>query len=133
MNVFNKKKIENNLSRNKSLQCVPVKNIEVRETRLESGNIMIEYPLRLMRPWLASLIKRFSSSVDSYPTKKIQLDILGTSVWELIDGHRPVHEIIQTFSKIYKLDYKEAEVSVTMFIRDIGQRGLIGLMNLSEK
>jgi hypothetical protein len=35
--------------------------------------------------------------------------------------------MIQIFAETHRLEKKEAEVSVTQFIRELGQRGLLGL------
>lgn len=59
--------------------------------------------------------------------KKLQLDALGTEVWDLIDGRRSVRKIIQRFAETHRLHPREAEVSVTRFLRELGKRGLIGL------
>ena len=66
-------------------------------------------------------------STDRIQTKKIQLDTLGTSVWEQMDGKRSIREIIQEFVRKHQLHPKEAEVAVTQFLRNLGKRGLIGI------
>jgi hypothetical protein len=35
--------------------------------------------------------------------------------------------MIQTFAETHRLENREAEVSVTQFIRELGKRGLLGL------
>ena len=92
---------------------------------METGEVIIEYPL-IVRPWMAALAGRLGGGQPKQ-TKKLQLDALGTSVWDLVDGKRSVRMIIQIFSKAHRLETKEAEVSVTSFIRQLGQRGLLGL------
>jgi hypothetical protein len=57
----------------------------------------------------------------------LQLDALGTAVWELLDGRRSVQQIIERFADTYSLHAKEAEVSVSQFLRELGRRELIGL------
>jgi hypothetical protein len=52
---------------------------------------------------------------------------MGTSVWDLVDGKRSVRMMVRIFAKTHHLENKEAEVSVTSFIRQLGQRGLLGL------
>lgn len=113
-------------ARAEALKRVPVKNDVVRTSRDESGDILIEYPVKPRR-WIAGLIRRFGGPEDAVHTKKLQLDELGTVVWDLIDGQRPVKEMVKMFVKRYQLHPKEAEVSVTQFIRELGRRGLIGL------
>jgi hypothetical protein len=71
--------------------------------------------------------KRLGGSGKIVQTKKLQLDSMGTAVWDLVDGSRSVRRIVQIFAEAHRLENKEAEVSVTSFIRELGQRGLIGL------
>ena len=126
MRVFRKKSGANQLSRTEALKYTPVKSLQITETRLESGEVIIEYPLAV-RPWIAAVARRLGGNHDRKLTKKLQLDALGTSVWDLVDGRRSVGSIIRIFAKTHRLENKEAEVSVTSFIRQLGQRGLLGL------
>jgi len=126
MKVFRKKSGANQLSRAEALEYTPVKSRQISEIRLESGEVVIEYPLRV-RPWIAAVARRLGGPQDRKQTKKLQLDAMGTSVWDLVDGKRSVRIIIQIFAKAHRLENKEAEVSVTSFLRQLGQRGLLGL------
>ena len=126
MKVFKKKSGTRHLSRTAALEYTPVKSCQISEFRLESGEVVIEYPL-VVRPWIAAAAKRLGGFQDRKQTKKVQLDALGTSVWDLVDGKRSVRMIIQIFARTHRLENKEAEVSVTSFIRQLGQRGLLGL------
>ena len=126
MKVFRKKRKENRVDRAAAFKFVPVKNTQITEERLENGEILIQYPVT-MRPWIAGLVKRFSGSQEELRTKPLQLDQLGTEVWELIDGSRSVRRIIEMFAETHQLQIREAEVAVSQFIRLLGQRGLIGL------
>jgi hypothetical protein len=132
MEVFRKKQKRNtHLSRAKALDCTPVKNIHVKATRLDTGEVLLTYPAA-MRPWLAGLIRRFGGPSDRSLTKKLQLDELGTQVWDLIDGRSTVQKVIQCFAEDYQLHLKEAEVSVSRFLRELGRRGIIGLRDLND-
>ena len=105
----------------------PVKSKHVTETRLETGEVLLEYPLAV-RPLVAAVARRLGKSQeDLIQIKKLQLDALGTSVWDLVDGKRSVRHVIQIFAETHRLDKREAEVSVTQFIRELGRRGLLGL------
>ena len=126
MKVFRKKAPATHLSRMQALEYTPVKSCQISELRLESGEVVIEYPLGV-RPWIAAVAKRLGGPQNRKQTKKLQLDALGTSVWDLVDGKRSVRMIIQIFAKSHRLENREAEVSVTSFIRQLGQRGLLGL------
>jgi hypothetical protein len=125
MALFKKQHEHPKISRERALSCKPVKNIQVTETRLEAGTMMLTYPVGT-RPWVAALIRRFSGALQKPVTKKLELDTLGSAVWNLLDGNRTVKQVIREFSKTYQLHSAEAEMSVTQFLRQLGKRGLIG-------
>ena len=126
MKVFRKKRREKHLSRAAALKSRPAKSLHITESRLETGEVLLEYPLTV-RPWLAAVAKRLGGSREIVQIKKLQLDAMGTAVWDLVDGNRSVRRIVQIFAEVHRLENKEAEVSVTSFIRELGQRGLLGL------
>ena len=126
MKAFKKKAKTSELNRSEALRYSPVKSAEVRELRLENDLVEIHYPTTL-RPWIAGLIKRFGGPPKNTQMKKLQLDELGTAVWEMMDGKRSVGQIVHAFAETHRLQPKEAEVAVTEFIRKLGRRGLIGL------
>ncbi len=125
MRLF-KKKVAPEISRTQALQYKPVKSGDITEMRLESGEVLIEYPMTL-RPLAAAVAKRLGVTPTTRQTKKLQLDVLGTTVWDLLDGRRSVSQIIEIFAQTHRLENREAEVSVTRFIRELGRRGLLGL------
>jgi hypothetical protein len=126
MKAFNQRRKGTKISRTESLECKPIKSVHVAEMIMESGDVLLTYPVRI-RPWLAGLIRYFGGAVGKPFEKKLQLDKLGTQVWELMDGKRSVRQVIQGFAGKHQLHYKEAEVAVSLFLRDLGKRGLIGL------
>ena len=114
------------ISRTEALGSVPVKNTEVEEILLESEDILLIYPVNV-KPWAAALLRKLGKTPQQIGQKKLQLDTLGTSVWKLLDGERTVKQIIQIFTRQQQVHRKEAEVAVTQFLRELGQRGLIGI------
>lgn len=114
------------MSRTKALEYTPVRSRQISEIRLDSGEVIIEYPL-IVKPWIAAVAKRLGGLQEQKQTKKLQLDVMGTSVWDLVDGERSVRMIIQIFAKTHRLENREAEISVTSFLRQLGQRGLLGM------
>jgi hypothetical protein len=114
------------MTREWALKCTPVKNTQIKEKRLETGEVLLAYPIKT-RPWIASIIRRFGGPGSEIHIKRLQLDRLGTSVWDLMDGRRSVRQIVRRFASQYQLNAKEAEVAVTQFLRTLGKRGLIGL------
>jgi hypothetical protein len=126
MRVFKKRPKGPTISRAEALNRIPVKNRQITENRLETGEVIIHYPVT-MRPFFAGLAKRFGGQEAQIQIKKLQLDELGTLVWNLIDGERSVRQVVKMFAATHRLESREAEVSVTQFIRELGRRGLIGM------
>jgi hypothetical protein len=114
------------LTRDEALNCTPVKNEHVRESRLESGELLILYPVSTP-PWTAALARWLGAGKTPPRTRRLQLDRLGSSVWDMLDGRTPLRQLVAVFAKAHQLEPKEAEVAVTQFIRELGRRGLIGL------
>jgi hypothetical protein len=126
MRLFSKRPKGPTISRAEALDRIPVKNRQVTENRLENGEVLIHYPVT-MRPFFAGLAKRFGGQEAQIQEKKLQLDELGTLVWNLMDGERSVRQVVKMFAETHQLETREAEVSVTQFIRELGRRGLIGM------
>ena len=114
------------LTKNQALTLTPVKNIESSEITLDSGVVVIHYPVT-MRPWMAKWIQRFKGPSPQTGSRKLQLDNLGTEVWKMIDGKRTVRDIVDAFAETHQLESREAEMAVTQFLRTLGKRGLIGM------
>jgi len=113
------------VDRAESLGAVPVKNVEVTELRLENGHVQLSYPV-VLRPWFSAIASRFGVRAGAPEEKKLQLDALGTAVWDMIDGRRTVRRLAGMFADTYRLHPREAEVSVTRFLYELGKRGVIG-------
>lgn len=114
------------LSRIQSLACIPKQNEEIQWQQLDNGEILFTYAVPLGRLFL-SLHRRFSKNEAAVPTKKLQLDQMGSFVWKEIDGKKTVKEIIGIFAHSHKVTSHEAETAVAPFLRSLGQRGFIGL------
>jgi len=114
------------LSRTEALACIPKQNDTTNWQELENGNILFTYAIPLSR-FFQALHRKFTKNSIDTPTKRLELDAMGSFVWKLIDGERNVGEIITTFAREYKVSNMEAETAVTSFIKTLGQRGFIGL------
>ena len=119
------------LNRTESLACIPRKNDEINWQELENGNILFTYAIPLSR-FFTALHQKFSKNKAETPTKKLQLDQMGSFVWHLIDGKNTVKDIIRRFAKDYKVTSQEAETAVAAFLKTLGQRGFIGLYDPRE-
>jgi hypothetical protein len=126
MALFRKRRKLPALTREQALACTPVKNNVVNWQILESGLVQVEYVL-LLKPFLLSIFKRLDTSRSAHPTRKLQLDALGSQVWQMIDGDRSTGEIIEEFAHRHQISVSEAEQSITIFLRELGKRGLIAL------
>ena len=113
------------LNRTQALECVPAQNDTIQWQQLDSGEILFTYPLPL-NAFFQALHRKFGKTQEA-PTKKLQLDQMGSFVWQKIDGKRTVREIIRHFAEEYKITPQEAEHAVTTFLKTLGQRGLIAL------
>lgn len=61
--------------------------------------------------------------------KRIELDQIGSDVWELCDGTRSVEVISRRISENYKLNKRQAQTSVTAYLKMLADRRLIGLQS----
>ncbi len=57
MKVFRKKSGASHLSRAEALEYTPAKSRQISEIRLETGEVVIEYPL-MARPWIGAVARR---------------------------------------------------------------------------
>jgi len=93
---------------------------------LESGGVVVHYPVA-QHPWVARLVRFLGKEAASPRDGKLQLDALGTAVWDMIDGERSLRRIVAAFAAAHQLEAREAEIAVTQFVRELGRRGLVGL------
>jgi hypothetical protein len=111
------------LSREQSLSARPVRNENLTVSRDDDGNVVITIPRR--KTWWADAVARLLRMPDK---RKIALDEVGTAVWDQCDGKHTVESIIDNFVEKYKLNRREAEVSVFAFFKDLTRRGFVGLV-----
>jgi len=76
------------------------------------------------RDWLGKIMTRV---VAGPAYKRVELDEIGSQVWELCDGERNVDGLTQEMVRRHKLSRLEAETSLTAFLRTLTRRGFIGL------
>ncbi|SVC16227.1 uncharacterized protein METZ01_LOCUS269081 [marine metagenome] len=72
---------------------------------------------------------RILSKVFYIPLERtITLDSVGTDVWNMCDGDTSVSAMIQGLQDRYKLDRKEAEVSLLSYLKTLGQKNFVGFL-----
>ena len=66
------------------------------------------------------------------PDRKVDLDSIGLSVLDLCDARRSVEKIIEIFAADNKLTFREAQLPVTRFLRQLTQRGIIAIVGKNK-
>ena len=127
MNLF-RRRPPPKLARREALAARPVRNPELAYLRQENGEIAIT--LRRRKDPLTRLL----SLLFVVPRQKqIVLDDVGSDIWELCDGNHTVEQLIADIASKHKLEPREAEVSLTNYLRQLGRRRLIGILVTKEK
>jgi hypothetical protein len=126
MPLFKKRQPQPIITRAEALQMIPVRNSAVEETALENGLLEIAYPLAV-KPWFGKIAESVGLWDKRPMIKRLELDEMGSFVWSSIDGKSTVKQLAEAFVDKYDVQLREAELSVTAFIKTIGQRGIIGL------
>jgi hypothetical protein len=120
-----KKRLIPEMTRGEALACKPVKNRDIEETRTDHGKVILAYPLRL-KPIFSGIAKKYGLWKEGRPPmKRLELDDMGTMVWDMIDGKNSVKKISAAFAEKYTVLPREAEVATASFLKDLGKRGLI--------
>ncbi len=104
------------------MSAVPVPSADVRIQTTHQGLVRISYPISL-KQWIARLLPQDIS----LPIRTLELDSMGSFVWSHIDGKRSVQNLAGIVAKHYECHPSEAEHAVAIFLRQLGQRGIIGL------
>jgi hypothetical protein len=117
---------KDSLTKNNALLCIPEKNSLVEEIFLDSGDLILSCPV-MYKPFFIKIRKMMRRNPEKSFRRKIQLDSLGVDVWSLLDGEKNVKTIIKEFAALHTLNDKESEISVTLFLRLLGEKGLIGI------
>lgn len=60
--------------------------------------------------------------------RRVALDAIGTDVWHLLDGKNTVGRIAKVLAKKYKLQPREAELSLQQYFKELGRRGYIAFL-----
>jgi hypothetical protein len=115
------------LGRAQSLALVPVVSRDVSAAETAEGLVRLSLPLAV-RPALAGWARRLGLWDGRVLRKTVELDVMGSAVWRLIDGRRSAGAIATALAGRYRLDPREAELAVAQFLRQLGRRGAIGVV-----
>ena len=93
------------------------------DTNIENAGVVLTVPRRTREDHLSRLLNR----VFQTPTSKtIELDEFGGKIWTRCDGRHSVAELVTYTCQEYKLNRRQAEVSVVQFMKMLSQRRLVG-------
>ena len=116
------------VSREEALEARPMRNLSVKCSTGEEGEVTLEMDRR------RDLSSRLLGLIVAAPLRKtVALDEMGSFVWNLCDGEHSVSEIASLLARKHKLNRREAILSLSTFLRDLGKRRLIGFAVSKEK
>ncbi|MFQ6097515.1 MAG: PqqD family protein [Armatimonadota bacterium] len=103
-------------------KAVPVRHPMIKWEVQEDGTVTITIPRR------NDLKVRLLSILFPMPEQRtVALDEVGSEVWHMCDGTHTVGEMVTRFAKKYKLNRREAEVSLKEFLNTLVKRHYVGL------
>jgi len=109
------------LSKDQVYASRPLRNPNLRWERNEQGLVVLSIPRR------TDFLGKILTVVFVVPkSRSVQLDEVGSLVWDLCDGTNSIREMIERLSREYKLNRKEADVSLTTYLRNLAKRGIVG-------
>ena len=109
------------LTREQAMQAWPVRNPALKVHVADDDAVTIELPRR--KDWMGGVLG-FLFSVPQ--AKPVQLDEVGSLVWNLCDGDHTVRDIVGALVDEYKLNRREVEVSLTEYLQTLAKRGMVG-------
>jgi hypothetical protein len=111
-----------------TLEAVPYVNQTMELTRRRDGSALASVPLRRPRFLVPPLswILPFSSE------RRVQLDKMGMALLSLCDGRRTVEAVIEKFAEDHRLTFRESQLSVMQFLRQLTDRGIVAIVGLNK-
>jgi len=130
-----KKQLPPSVTKAEFLKIKPVRNPLLRWEKTEGG-VRIFIPLQQPEPEQKKKGKKKKQigllsklSPPPPPTeKKIDLDKIGSLVWEQFDGERTVADIANYLQRKFKMMQSEAEVALNSYFNQLSKRGLVGFV-----
>ena len=118
------------VDRQLAMRLRPAHNGKLSWEKKESGETILTVPqnekvspiTRMMAKWLNAPTER-----------RVELDEVGGYVWDMCDGQNTVETIVTKTGRHFKMNRREAEVSVTMFLQMLHERNFIGFYKKVSK
>ncbi len=103
------------------LRAVPHVNQAMETQPRSDGSMLVSIPIA--RPKF--LVPPLSWILPFSPYRRVELEPVGSGVLGMCDGRRTVEAIIEKFAADHKLSFRESQLAVTQFLRQLMQRGLV--------
>ncbi len=114
-------------TREEALKAIPVRNDSLRWF-IEGGEVNLFIPRKRGR--FGDVVARLFRLPDE---KALMLDRVGSGIWEMCDGYHSVERILDYVQRRHKLSRREAEVSVSTYLKILADRRLIGLKAAQDR
>ncbi len=118
------------VDRQGALTLRPGRNSQLTWEKQDEGKTMLTVPINEKAGKLAQLLAKW---LRAPAERHVELDEVGGYVWELCDGSNTVEAIVQKTGREYKMNRREAEVSVTMFLQMLHEKNYIGFYKKVKK
>lgn len=115
-------------SREDVLRSKPVRNPILEWERESEADVRLRIPQR--NDFIGKLLCKFFHAPGF---REIQLDAVGSDVWELCDGANSFEAIVTAICKKHKITRRECEVSVGMYLKTLGEKRLLGFQLGGQK
>lgn len=102
------------------MAATPVLNEGVTFVANEDGNLVIHAKIKRG----TGFISHFQPPVME---RTVKLDELGTFVFKQIDGNKNTLQIIEQFTRRYRTNRRESELSTVDFLKSLLRRGIISI------
>lgn len=111
------------IGREAMFKSKPVRNDQL--TWEENENQEVVVTLQRGDSWKVRALSKLFWIPDQ---KTLVLDQIGSQVWNMCDGRTNVEAMIRKLSESHKLNIKEAEISLLAYLKQLGQKGLVGFV-----
>lgn len=117
------------VDRKAALTLRPGRNSQLTYERRETGETILIVP---RNESVHPVVRKLANLMRVPKERRVELDEVGSFVWDLCDGKNTVEQIVQKTARQYKMNRREAELSVTMFLQMLHERKFIGLYRVDK-
>jgi len=110
------------------LRAVPYRNGNMTLRARRDGGVLASVPLK--RP--KYLVPPLSWIIPFSSHRRCQLDRLGAKILQMCDGSRNIEQIIEAFADEHKLSFREAQLPVMQFLRQLTDRGIVAIVGFQK-